>query len=131
MRRPGPRLLDPLSACPAAVAHLALALRELILTEAPDTVERVYKNHPSAVWFGLATERAESPKMNEMFCYIAAARSHVNLGFCKGASLPDPLHVLEGDGKRMRHLKFRSERDLERPFLRRYIRSAIEHARSS
>jgi hypothetical protein len=79
MRRPSPQLLDPRSACSAGVAHLALAPRELVLTEAPDAVERVYKNHPSAVWFGLA-------KMNDMFCCIATAKSHVNLGFCHGAS---------------------------------------------
>jgi hypothetical protein len=131
MRGPSPRLLDPLSACSAGVAHLALALRELILTVAPDAVERVYKNHPSAIWFGLATERDDRPKMNDMFCYIATARNHVNLGFCQGASLPDPDRVLEGDGKMMRHVKFRSERDLERSFVRRLIRLATEHARKS
>ena len=26
----------------------------------------------------------------------------------------------------MRHVKFRSERDVERPFVRRYIRAAME-----
>jgi hypothetical protein len=38
-------------------------------------MEKVYTNHPSAVWFGFG------PKMKDMFCYIAAARSHANLGF--------------------------------------------------
>lgn len=51
-------------------------------------------------------------KMSDMFCYIATASHHVNLGFRCGASLPDPKHVLEGQGKRMRHIKFRSEADL-------------------
>src|SRR6516164_11721835 len=72
----------------------------------------MYSNHPSAVWFG------SGPKMKDMFCYIAAARTHVNLGFCRGASLSDPDRVLEGEGKTMRHIKFRSERDVERPFVR-------------
>jgi hypothetical protein len=63
--------------------------------------------------------------MKDMFCYIAAARTHVNLGFCRGASLSDPNRVLEGEGKSMRHIKFRSERDVERSFVRRYIRAAI------
>ena len=65
-------------------------------------------------------------KLKDMFCYIAAARTHVNLGFCCGASLSDPNHVLEGEGKRMRHVKFWNERDVQRPFVRRYIRAAIE-----
>jgi hypothetical protein len=51
------------------------------------------------------------------------------LGRCRrGASLPDPNHVLEGEGKTMRHVKFRCERDLERPFVRRYIRAAMDQA---
>jgi hypothetical protein len=67
--------------------------------------------------------------MNDMFFYIAAARRHVNLGFCRGASLPDPNRVLEGEGKTMRHIKFRSAGDLERPIVRRYVRAAIEQLR--
>ena len=116
MSKPGPKLL-------------ALALRELVLTEAPDAAEKFYQNHPSAIWFGLGSED-EGPKMNDMFCYIATATNHVNLGFCRGASLADPDHVLEGNGKTMRHVKFRTERDLERPFVRRYIRAATEQARA-
>jgi len=111
---------DFLSTYDRTVADLALALREIMLAKAPEAVERVYRNHPSAVWFGFG------PKMKDMFCYIAAARSHVNLGFCRGASLSDPNKVLEGEGKMMRHIKFRSEHDLERPFVRRNIRAAIE-----
>ena len=57
---------------------------------------------------------------------IATVRSHVNLGFCRGAALSDPNRVLEGEGKTMRHVKFRSEPDVKRPFVRRYIRAAIE-----
>ena len=52
--------------------------------------------------------------------------AHVNLGFPRGATLPDPGRVLEGEGKAMRHIKFRSPDELERPFVRRYIRTAIE-----
>jgi hypothetical protein len=64
--------------------------------------------------------------MKDMFCYIATNARHVNLGFPRGATLPDPNRVLEGDGKTMRHIKFANERDLERPFVRRYIQAAIE-----
>ena len=73
-----------------------------------------------AIWFGFGG------KMKDMFCYIATNAKHVNLGFPRGAALPDPNRVLEGEGKAMRHIKFASERDLERPFVRRYIRAAIE-----
>jgi hypothetical protein len=39
------------------------------------------------------------------FGYVNVFRSHVNVGFFHGASLPDPAHVLQGDGRRMRHVK--------------------------
>ena len=119
--------IDFLSAFDRSVADLVLGLRDLLLHEAPEASERVFANHPSAVWFGFSPKMQE-PRMADMFCYIAAASKHVNLGFCDGASLPDPSHVLEGEGKRMRHVKFRSERDLERSFVRRYFRAAIEQA---
>jgi hypothetical protein len=64
--------------------------------------------------------------MKDMFCYIATNARHINLGFPRGSTLPDPHRVLEGDGKAMRHIKFASQRDMERPFVRRYIRASIE-----
>lgn len=89
VKPPSRHLFDFLSAYDRTVAALALALREMLLEEAPEAQEKAFGNHPSAVWFGLG------PKMNDMFCYIAAATHHVNLGFCRGASLPDPSMCLQ------------------------------------
>ena len=41
------------------------------------------------------------------FAYVNLFTSHVNVGFFQGASLPDPAHLLHGEGKRMRHIKLR------------------------
>ena len=41
------------------------------------------------------------------FGYVNVFRSHVNVGFFKGAYLPDPARLLEGTGKHMRHVKLR------------------------
>ena len=41
------------------------------------------------------------------FAYVNVFTSHVNVGFFQGASLPDPARLLQGDGKRMRHVKLR------------------------
>ena len=41
------------------------------------------------------------------FGYVDAFRAHVNVGFFHGASLADPASLLEGAGKRMRHVKLR------------------------
>ena len=41
------------------------------------------------------------------FGYVNAFRTHGNVGFFRGATLPDPAGLLEGEGKRMRHVKVR------------------------
>ena len=41
------------------------------------------------------------------FAYVNAFTSHVNVGFFRGAALPDPARLLQGDGKLMRHVKLR------------------------
>jgi hypothetical protein len=41
------------------------------------------------------------------FGYVNAFRAHVNVGFFHGAALDDPAGLLEGTGKRMRHVKLR------------------------
>ena len=123
MRRPpDPQLLGFLEAYDRHISELALALREVILEEVPDASESIYQVYTVAIWFGF------SGKMKDMFCYIATSAGHVNLGFPRGTSLPDPNGVLEGEGKAMRHIKFRSQRDVERPLVRRYLQAAIEQA---
>jgi hypothetical protein len=63
--------------------------------------------------------------MSEHLCYIGAHRAHVNLGFYRGAELPDPEGLMEGTGKRLRHIKVRDPEQVGRPALRRYIESAV------
>jgi hypothetical protein len=121
-RPPDPQLLGFLKAYDRHISDMALALREIILEEAPDASESIYQVYTVAIWFGF------SGKMKDMFCYIATNAGHVNLGFPRGASLPDPNRVLEGEGKTMRHIKFASLREVERPFVQRYIRAAMEQA---
>jgi hypothetical protein len=121
-RPPDPQLLGFLEAYDPCIADLALALREMIIEEAPDATESIYQVYTVAIWFGFGGKTMNS------FCYITTHARHVNLGFPRGALLPDPNTVLEGEGKAIRHIKFASLRDLERPFVRRYIRAAMEHA---
>jgi hypothetical protein len=121
MRRPPhPQLLSFLEVYDRPISDLALALRQIILEEAPDASESIYEVYTVGIWFGF------TGKMKDMFCYITTHGKHVNLGFPRGATLPDLNRVLEGKGKTMRHIKFASERDLDRPFVRRYIQAAIE-----
>ena len=50
----------------------------------------------------------------------------MTLGLWQGALLPNPEGLIEGTGKRMRHVKVRSVEDLEAPDLGRIIRQAVE-----
>jgi len=41
------------------------------------------------------------------FAYVNVFKAHVNVGFFQGATLSDPAHLLQGEGKFMRHVKLR------------------------
>jgi hypothetical protein len=47
------------------------------------------------------------------FGYVNVFKKHVNVGFYNGAALPDPLSLLEGSGKRMRHVKVKLGEDVD------------------
>jgi hypothetical protein len=53
-------------------------------------------------------------------------KAHVNVGFFTGASLDDPEGLLEGSGKRMRHVKLRPGDDMNSAALRGLIVAAYE-----
>jgi hypothetical protein len=120
VRRPSQQLLDLLADCSPGVTHLALALRELVLTEAPEAEEILYSVYAEVIVFKL------SGRKRGAFCYVAAYARHANLGFYFGAELPDPHGVLKGTGKKMRHIRFDSPEDLRHRYLRTYISSAME-----
>lgn len=45
------------------------------------------------------------------FVYVSAHAQHANVGFYRGAELQDPLGLLLGNGKMMRHVKVRPGQD--------------------
>jgi len=58
------------------------------------------------------------------FGYVNVFTSHMNVGFYQGAALPDPGHLLQGDGKFMRHVKLRPGTGVDSASLRRLIETA-------
>jgi hypothetical protein len=58
------------------------------------------------------------------FGYVNSFKSHVNVGFFYGAVLHDPTDLLEGSGKRMRHVKVVPGRQLNGPALSELIDAA-------
>ncbi|HWE47258.1 MAG TPA: DUF1801 domain-containing protein [Caulobacteraceae bacterium] len=63
------------------------------------------------------------------FGYVAAFKAHVNVGFFHGASLDDPKGLLEGAGKRMRHVKIRWGESVDSAALEALIAAAYADMR--
>jgi hypothetical protein len=65
------------------------------------------------------------------FGYVNAYRDHVNVGFFFGALLDDPARLIEGTGKRGRHVKLWPEREVDSAALARLVEAAYAdlHAR--
>lgn len=58
------------------------------------------------------------------FGYVSAFKDHVNVGFCYGALLKDPARLLEGTGKRGRHVKLRPGREVDSAALAKLVDQA-------
>lgn len=58
------------------------------------------------------------------FAYVDAFAAHAGIGFYEGASLPDPAGLLEGAGKRMRHVKLRWGQPIDESALAELIAAA-------
>jgi hypothetical protein len=58
------------------------------------------------------------------FGYVNVFRAHANVGFFHGAELEDPTSLLEGSGKRMRHVKVKPGVDLDPAALNALIAAA-------
>jgi hypothetical protein len=63
------------------------------------------------------------------FAYVGAFKAHANVGFYHGATLADPAGLLEGSGKRMRHVKLRPSADTDANALNGLIAAAYHDIR--
>ncbi|MDA0269987.1 MAG: DUF1801 domain-containing protein [Chloroflexi bacterium] len=97
--------LAPASAEVRAIAIAALALVHDVLPDANETASR----GDQGIGFGARQYGANGWGIS----YISIQSKYANLGFFKGASLPDPDGLLEGAGKNLRHVKLRSLQEVE------------------
>jgi hypothetical protein len=106
-----------------AMRPICLRLRALIVSLHKDACEIVWPKHRIAS-YGVGPK-----KMTEHYAYIGVQKSHVNLGFYHGAMLPDADGLLEGTGKKLRHLKIRSLDVAESRAVRALLKTAIAERR--
>ncbi len=59
-------------------------------------------------------------------CYIQSHEQNINLGFWRGVELSDPQGLLEGTGKKMRHVKIRKGEDIPTSALTALVQQAVE-----
>ena len=78
----------------------------------PDVTELLHDGYPTACV-------GDFP-----FAYVGAFKSHTNVGFFYGAELPDPAGLLEGKGVRMRHVKLRPGKPIDRTALEGLVSAA-------
>ncbi len=65
----------------------------------------------------------------DAFIHIAAYARWVNLGFNWGVDVPDPAGILQGSGRRVRHIRIAQPADLRNSPVRALIRAAVARAR--
>ena len=104
--------------------ELANALRVLVRETLPDVVEGV-----NAGW-GLLSYRVPSGKTTVYFGYIGMDGDHAHLGFEYGILLPDPKHLLQGQGTQVRYLTIRRVSEIKKKDFAALVRAAAEIARN-
>src|SRR5689334_1225717 len=84
---------------PLAVRAILAEIRRMVCDSLPDATEILYHR---ALGYGPTASGFDR------ILYVAPQNGYVNLGFFFGTGVSDPLCLLEGSGKRMRHVKIRS-----------------------
>ncbi len=98
--------------------ELARELRRLIQRLLPKAQEKIYRGWGVADYTFGGTGRG--------FITIGPQKGYVNLYFMDGVDLDDPDGLLEGSGKRLRHVKIRTSEDLKKRALQSLIRQAAK-----
>lgn len=63
------------------------------------------------------------------FAHVAIFKAHANVAFFYGAELSDPARLLEGTGKRMRHVKLKPGQPIDSAALTELIHAAYLHVK--
>lgn len=102
---------------PDDLAAIARRWFDVMRTCGDDVRELLHDGHPTA-----CVEDAA-------FGYVNAFTAHVNVGFFRGADLPDPGGLLQGTGRFMRHVPIRPRHHVDPLALSALIRAAYADMR--
>ena len=111
-----------LSSYPEEIRKISEDLRKMARNAMPGAHEFLYYD---AINYSLS----DSPLGR--ICYISPMERYVTIGFLFGAKLDDQRHLLEGSGKRARHIKIRTLEEGKNPALRELVKAAWIHGADS
>ena len=103
---------------PPELQAIERALRATIRAAFPGAVEQVDFGN-KLIAFG------RSMKIRGLLFAIIAHKGHVNLQLADGALLPDPAGLIEGTGRRIRHVKIRSVEAVASPAVQGIIAAQL------
>lgn len=112
VRQHDPDIDEWLSGDPVPLFSIARQWYEFIRPCGDDVTETLHDGCPTACVGDAA------------FAYVNVFKAHINVGLFNGASLDDPQGLLEGGGKRMRHVKLRPGQGVDEEALRMLIVAA-------
>ena len=101
-----------------AVQQLAEESRQLVLSIHPEAHQEI-----ETAWGGYLLFKQVAGAGNTV-CWVSPNKKHVSLGFSMGSELSDPQGLLQGTGKRQRHVKLKKAEDLHNPALRALLEQA-------
>ncbi|RJL36040.1 DUF1801 domain-containing protein [Bailinhaonella thermotolerans] len=92
--------------------EIVAELREVMRESAPEAAEVISSGSPA--WRGA-----------KILAIISPSKTHVTFAFERGAEFTDEHGLLEGSGRRTRHVKIKPGADVNRDALRSYIAQAV------
>jgi hypothetical protein len=109
------------------VREVFLALRSLMRDLMPGATEQLdVPDRLLAFGFGMTG----GLRLRDFAVGLIPHTSHVNVQLADGALLDDPAEIVEGTGKRIRHVKCRSIDDVARPALRALLEAQAGRRRA-
>ncbi|MEP6992607.1 MAG: hypothetical protein ABJA80_16855 [bacterium] len=108
-----------------AVARVIRDCRTALRRRLPSAVELVYDNYN---FFVIGYGPTERP--SDCLVSLTAAANGVGLSFIWGATLPDPLGLLQGNGKQNRFVRLPTAATLSTPGVSALIDAAIAQSRA-
>ena len=110
-----PKIREVFAACRALVLETMPGANEQV--DLPDRVLAFGYGPPGGV------------RMRDLLVALIPHIAHVNVQLADGADLADPAGIIEGTGKRIRHVKCRSLEDVSRAALRSILEEQVARRR--